>query len=505
MTDVSQDITQGETVQLRAELEELRDWFRRHRSAVEKENESNKIWLAVQRDSWFFVAMGAIAILLIGGGLMGGVYWPALHQRSDLDSIQALTPQAFDPQFQQVLTAFIPGLMLVLTIFVGFVGLKRLQVYDTAISDARKEQRDEQNKFEASVAGTVKTQAENEVRQALGAENARRLSAIEELNEKIDARKSEIEQALSEYAWLKHASEEQRNALRDGQVSSAGQANKIVEEFFEAKNAPAAIAIVQLAINNDNISGTPDDWFNMSAELGRNDQEQHALKVCQRGLKQAPNNIDLLSHALQYAYKIGNWDEAKKYYRSLVDLGMDKWNWRCFVFASDYLIERGDADDETRKLLKRFEENIPSDERAHTQMASIYLKLGRADKVVEICERGMKLVNRRAGLGLILADALIALGRYDEALQACDDALIGTAELQPTADISSIMWRRGAAYDAKAIAALRGSGPNRISEAQVFSRQAVANYKTAVEMPGAVSRMGGRQAVMRIAVLQSLA
>ena len=165
---------------------------------------------------------------------------------------------------------------------------------------------------------------------------------------------------------------------------------------------------------------------------------------------------------------------------------MDAWGWRGFVFVSDYLVANGNTE-EAIKISDEFSKRIPTDERAYSQVGQIYNKIGRTDKVVDICQKGMKAVERRSQIGILLAEALIELGRYDDALSACDEAIAGMAELQPSTDISNVIWTRGAIFDAKAIILLRDYGREKLDEAVELARLAVVNYRAAAQIRGLVT------------------
>lgn len=488
----------------RAEIADLKDRVSRQRDELKKEIESNKGWRDVQLETWHLLAFGSLMIALIAAGLLGGMYlmWTGTIAAPHPAVEQGARP-GVELQFQQILSAFIPGVMLVLTVFIGFVGLKRLQAYDTEIREARKEQREQmtaatnyqqeqlrqmfvlQHAFEESVAGIIKVQAAAAVRSELEAVLDQHKQAISDTEKRIMERKEQIDDTLSEYAWLQKASEAQRKALHEGSVSSAGQAHKLITVLMENDDTATAVAVAERTIKDESIGGTPEDWFNISAQLGSNDQERHALSACQRGLHEHPRNVDLLSHALQFTTKLGRREEANKYYGSLLEVGMDTWNWRCFVFVSDYLIASGKSD-RAIEVSEEFSKRIPTDERGYSHKARIYQKIGQIDKVIEICQQGWKAVERRSTIGIILAEALIESGRYDEALKACDEALIGTAELQPSTDISNLIWTRGSIFDAYAIMSLRETGQGKLDDAIEHARRAVVNYRTASGMRGLV-------------------
>jgi hypothetical protein len=123
-----------ELQQQKKAVEDLRNRIEQHSNEAAIEAEANKIWLVVEKDTRVFIIAALMVILLIGAGVMGGAHLFPPHPQGS---------QALDPQFQQILMALIPGIMLVLTVFIGVVGLKRLQLYDAEIREARKEQREQ--------------------------------------------------------------------------------------------------------------------------------------------------------------------------------------------------------------------------------------------------------------------------------------------------------------------------------------------------------------------------
>ena len=191
--------------------------------------------------------------------------------------------------------------MIVLTVFMGFIGLKRLELYDTEIREARKEQDARQQRFEDFAPWTIKAQAAAVVK-AVFDEYESKVSGVRKL---IEEHKQQIEATLSDYAWLKSASDEQREALRSHTASSAGSVYKQITILMNNDDMATAVAVAGRAMEDEGVGGTPVDWYNISAQLGRNDQERLALRACQRGLREHPRDIDLLSQALQFATKLG--------------------------------------------------------------------------------------------------------------------------------------------------------------------------------------------------------
>jgi tetratricopeptide (TPR) repeat protein len=502
MRDSENVFAENDYETLRAELGKLRQMISDQRSEVKRRLDSD----------WRLVSFALAIIVLLAVGSLGGMYLGVNHitpfntgaqsgsqlkQQPETQQTQFVgrNPSDLDLQFQRILSAFIPGMMLVLTVFIGFVGLKRLELYDTEIREARKEHETRQQRFEDSVADTIKAQAAAAVKRLTDEQEKK----ISEAGKRIEEHEQKVEMIISEYAWLKNTSEEQREALRHHSASSAGQAHKQITTLMENDDMAAAVAVAGRAIEDESVGGTPVDWFNISAQLGRNDQERLALRACQRGLQEHPRDNDLLSQALQFATKLGKREEADKYYRSLLDVGMDVWGWRGFVFVSDYLVANGNTE-EAINISEEFSKRIPTDERAYSQIAQVYIKIGRTDKVVEICQRGMNAVERRAQIGILLADALIELGRYDDALNACDEAIAATAELQPSTDLSNVMWTRAAIFDAKAIILLRDYRREKLDEAVELARLAVVNYRAASSIRGIVMAYGA-QTNNRIRVL----
>ncbi|MBF0157193.1 MAG: tetratricopeptide repeat protein [Magnetococcales bacterium] len=398
-----------------------------------------------------------------------------------------------------VSSAFAPVAVTIFLALVGWLGLKRTELYDSEMSRMREEMdrrgteiRESAKERIEGIAGTYMAKQFDRRKKDVVDELNRLAGEIKDLSIAakidIDERINEVDGRLQRFGWLGKLDLGIASSLEEGRITSAGMSHEVVARLFAERKVPQAIAAVRQVLSDSNVVGSPDDWFNLSAELGRQDQEALALQACERGLEFHPRNVDLLSHAVQFASKVGDFDKARGFYNSLMQIGCGEWNWRAFVFVGDYLEAIGEID-KAFEININFRERIPSDERAYSQTAMILKKLGRLKELVALCKEGMKRVPRAPQLGLILSGAYNELGEHEKAIEATDVGLEGAAEAQPSASQAAILFERACAFDALAVRRIKAAlaegieSEGTIGECLELARKAAVNYRAARGIP----------------------
>ncbi|MEO5365774.1 MAG: hypothetical protein H7831_05365 [Magnetococcus sp. WYHC-3] len=320
--------------------------------------------------------------------------------------------------------------------------------------------------------------------------------------EKLQQASQSLDAKLEPYAWLQD--HPQNSALAGQNPQSMGQVHDMVTALAESGQTSQATELTRRALDQQ-LTGSPVDFFNLSSQLGRMNLEALALEVCEAGLKKATQDADLLSHALTYATKIGAWDKAESFHQRLLALPRQRWGWRAFVFVGDYLDALGRID-EALAINAQFAQQLPLDERAYAQSAIIYSRLGQHDKVIEVARAGMDKVPMAAQLGLLLAKSLAATGQFQEVIRVTSRGLAGAAEVQPSAEQGAMLWERAAAYDVLTIQALdafdANPTPGQWAQVESLFNKARVNYKSS----GKVFRnsLHAQQAERRISILAGL-
>lgn len=245
-------------------------------------------------------------------------------------------------------------------------------------------------------------------------------------------------------------------------------------------------------------TGTSEDWFNLSAQLGQADQEGLALEACLHGMAQQigrpfinadgsfdwPKGVqpekDLLAHALQFAAATGS-----PYLAGLVALsGYDAatstgqpgwWGWRNYQFTMSALVAVGRPDEAVR-LGQRYLSNGGDDERILVGLARIMDGLGQRREAEETVQRFLD-----DHPNVTTAQAVTLLLDWDDGtnpentIGLADRGLKSLALDQATASTSNLYLMRGLANDRAAHDPARNDRCRHITEA-------LKDYSTASQL-----------------------
>nr|VFK34680.1 MAG: Tetratricopeptide repeat-containing protein [Candidatus Kentron sp. MB]VFK76897.1 MAG: Tetratricopeptide repeat-containing protein [Candidatus Kentron sp. MB] len=380
------------------------------------------------------------------------------------------------------LSEFAVQIIITVAVFLlGFLGLQRLGQFDTVIlkerelaGDERRDFRSEINTRLEEIRSTTKTVSEEYVAKAVEQRQKEVLKGVDELEEKTKARIKEIENKLEPYRWLESRSNEVDSLVG---IDSIGTAEDKVTELFQDDKPDMAIRVAEHALDTQ-ISGSPDDFHNLAAELGRQELYSLASRVVQRGLEYFPQNVDLLSSGIKYLSSNGDIDAADKLTEKLEGVPKGHWNWRAFVFLGDYLelVGRFDA---AFTLYEEFKKQLPHEERAYSQHGGVFKKWGNYDKAIEIFEEGLRKTRKAPQTALLLAESYIEVGEYAKAIAAAGRAIEGTADAQPSANIAASFWTRAIAKDAL----IHANEITEQAELAEYIGSAIADYQAAMSMP----------------------
>ena len=234
-------------------------------------------------------------------------------------------------------------------------------------------------------------------------------------------------------------------------------------------------------------TGTDEDWFNLSAVLGQNDQEGLALDACLHGLAQQlgrpfinPDasldwpahlrpNRDLIAHALQFAAATGS-----PYLAALLQLsgydpatatGAADWNWRNYQFTMAALAAAGRADEAIR-LGAHYLNDGGTDEKVVVKLARLLDEIGRRREAIEMVEDFLKLnpLAANAQIVTLLLDWDDGTDP-DRTIDLANRGLKSLALEQPTASTSNLYLMRGLANDRAAHDPARKDRCRHITEA----------------------------------------
>jgi hypothetical protein len=473
----------------------------------------------------FFVALAYSAYLHYSGtinfGLPAVPPQPATGAAAQSAASGALPREKGD--FRDLLTILVPVFGLGIAFVVSAAGMKRLQAYDQEFANAReerrkdaeslreemradrKELREELQTVSESVKQNIesfKSGFEKTVTDASTYASDRAIASLDDKVKQLNATAtiaakeatSEAVSAVSAaekstYATIQNFRErfdflvdvKQLAQLDKGEITSIAELEEKVEQLFRERKSRAAVALLNAALEQpERLEGEPNDWFNLSAELGRNDFFGMGYRVCKLALDKysrpdSPPNQDLLAHAIQYATKSAKWAEAAELVAVAEALGRDSWVWRTFAFVADYYETAGD--------IARFEavsrdhmKYQPTDEKPYADLALFYRRNGKNTEAEDIIKAGLKIPRLRgARLYNLLADMQMVQNRFSEALESANAGLIVSAGEQPGIPLWALMYRRASALDAMCVQSLT-QVPISDVEAKNFGARALAAY-----------------------------
>lgn len=370
---------------------------------------------------------------------------------------------------------------------VGSTGLKRLETYDQQFSQFRMERREEsealRREIDQRLAQLVDITVENEIDKRVD-----KIAEIENnLNNRLSGFDAELAKRFQPFEWIKDLPSAAELAGGKDRVSmSMGELhNQIVQKRADQGDRSDIRLLIEAVLQSDP-DGSPDDFFNTATALDERKLEDLAWKVCEAGIKVYPKNIDLMSQGLRCALHVNEKRQAERLLEKLLDDEIQKnWNWRAIVFIGDYYVEIGDSDKAVTHLLSNAE-RVPEDERSYAQAAQILTRRGQLDAAMKICDDVIdnKKLKRIAQIAGIKSEIHMDRAEYDQALEAVSLALEGTADPQPSVYQSSLVWRRGAAYEGKLWKFLEendtldGEGKE---EAVELARRAILSYEAVLE------------------------
>ena len=305
-----------------------------------------------------------------------------------------------------------------------------------------------------------------------------------------------------------HIAEYARAVSDFGPISSVGAVHARVTRLFEEKKRGEAVLLVRELLDlfgrddaKSHPAGTLNDWYNLSAELGRNDEELLALEVTLAGLAQqnhapvfkdgelnwqsrsGPPDRDLLAHAVMYARAIndprlaniltlGGYDKKKP-------KGRETWGWRNYSFTMQALVSLGRIE-EALELGEAYTTERTPDIDSHKVVAAhatILRRVGREAEAIKLLENWL---NKHPSLPA--AHVITDLIDWQEG-QVPDDRIIklatrgirDLAEEQPSSSLGNYYYRRALAHDRLALDAAE----KKQKEACTHVQQALRDYTMA--------------------------
>lgn len=215
------------------------------------------------------------------------------------------------------------------------------------------------------------------------------------------------------------------------------QARQIALEYLNEIRASEAsdlfsyqqlYSLMEQLTSQEEICGNANDFHNFAVELARENQEQLACRLIERGLRQFPKNVDLLADYLQYGISIGREAECRKVYDTLMGIPHHRWTWRGFSFCANYLLhllndcceseeEMADLKETSEELSDEYIRFFPYSEEGYRTKARIYASINDDPEAeLRILEQCLNLVKVCPKSALRCADIYFERGDYRKAL-----------------------------------------------------------------------------------------
>lgn len=318
-----------------------------------------------------------------------------------------------------------------------------------------------------------------------------------------------------------------------GSVASVGAVNKHVEKLFRNGKRNQAVLLVREMLDSfqrTNGSNRPagslkGDWFNLSAELGRRDEERLALEVCLAALEQqngAPiydedgnetwqdeairPDDDVLAHAIKYALTVNDSRILKLLQLSKLDetnlIGPAYWGWRSYAFSIQALEVIGRSEDAIQ-LGQNYLSSVVVTEDTGKVVEDIMSVMSRNGQLGDAAKLGQSWLseNPNAPAGQVVSTLLGWLDPLDDLenyLDLIDRGLRDHAEEQQSANLGMLFYRRAIAQDRHLLNA--GNDEAQIPSVCDLIEATISDYRMAIklELPDGLVPQANR----RIEVIQ---
>lgn len=215
-----------------------------------------------------------------------------------------------------------------------------------------------------------------------------------------------------------------------------------------------------------------DDIHNKAVNHARHGKKKKAAELCMKGLERlSPSayeesitraeisiqkshpvslNVDLLSDTIQYSSDTGDMLNAAKHYAVLKEsIPVQRWNWRAFTFAFDYLLKEDPIgnEKECRTLVENYQKYLPHEEKASMAESELEAALGNAENSMNVLKESIRVRSNASQCALRLADMQMNRGLYEDVISTTNYGIAASAETQPSINIPYLYYLRALAKD----------------------------------------------------------
>lgn len=244
----------------------------------------------------------------------------------------------------------------------------------------------------------------------------------------------------------KSAQREQNLESKANRITSLVEADNLLERAFEEFQE----SIFEKILTNQ-ISGTADDYHNISVNYSRNQQYRKAAEICRIGIQKWTDNVDLNADLLTYLLDCGDIDGASIQAEQLQLNCPDrtKWNWRAFRFLFRFFVEACpiDYDVKAEALILDYKRVLPWDEKAYRCEADLYERKGDIENAILSLEEGINNLNAPQ-CALHLSDIYFERAKYDDVIRVSTLGIAYAADPQPGIRTAYLLFLRALSRDA---------------------------------------------------------
>lgn len=190
------------------------------------------------------------------------------------------------------------------------------------------------------------------------------------------------------------------------------------------------------------IDGNTDDYHNLATLYAKNNFNDFACGILDRGLKAYSDSTDLLADYLQYGMSCRRFEECSLYYKRLAAITKDRWNWRAYVFSIDYMLtslqqKHGEfIFDEVYSVAKEFSEQPYTDEEALFTLSRVFHEFGKFNDEVRVLNEALDKYVVAPKSALRLSDIYFERGEYKKAIPLLNRAIANAVRPQLPINIS---------------------------------------------------------------------
>lgn len=247
-------------------------------------------------------------------------------------------------------------------------------------------------------------------------------------------------------------------------VSNSDEQRMELQEFIKAY------------VQNDEISGKPDEYHNLAVDIARNGEYALACDILEKGLLAYGANVDLLADYLQYGVHCNRGDYAEKCFLKLMSIAYRRWTWRSFIFTIGYMqhqvFDVGNEEvilnamakmtyDETEEfyskaeqaileLVEKYRELYSHIEEPYHMEAKVYKSLNQRDKEIEALKNALDKVAVAPRCALRYADILFDAGKYLESKEVVARAVVDSTESLASVNVGYLYYLQSLAIIAQA-------------------------------------------------------